>query len=76
MAARKPPVSPVPGVTFYDLRPGDRVRVTISGVTGVIDRRCKNRRDGWIVRWDEPRFGVTEGRVAWPNLEPVEVSDG
>lgn len=76
MTARKAPRSPVPGVTFYDLRPGDRVVVPISGRTGVIVRRTTHRRDGclvriaWIVKWDEPLFGVTEGRVAWANLAP------
>jgi hypothetical protein len=67
---RKAPVTPVPGVTFHDLRPGDRVRVTISGRTGVILRRCQQTRDGWIIEWDEPRFSVERGRVAWANLEP------
>lgn len=72
---RKPPTNPVPGVTFYDLRPGDRVIVPLSGRTGVIARRCAHKRDGWVVTWDEPVFGVTEGRVAWANLEPLPSSE-
>lgn len=58
------------GPTFHDFKPGDPVRVPISGRTGTIVKRCATRRDGWVVRWDEPLFGVTEGRVAWSNLEP------
>lgn len=68
---RNAPITPVPGVTFHDVRPGDRVRVSISGRTGTIVKRCAHKRDGWIVKWDEPVFGVTEGRVAWANLEPA-----
>ena len=69
-APRKPPISPVPGVTFHDLRPGDWVMVTISGRLGKIVRRCAQKRDGWIVAWDEPLYGIVSGRVAWANLEP------
>jgi len=70
---RKPPEQPFgsKGPTFHDLRPGDRVRVVGTERTGVVVSRCKPRRDGWIVRWDEPLFGVEQGRVAWANLEPV-----
>jgi hypothetical protein len=70
---RKQPVQPLGerGPTFYDLRPGDRVQVTGSGRTGTIVRRCTHKRDGWLVRWDEPVFGVEEGRVAWANLAPA-----
>lgn len=64
------PLGPT-GPTFHDFRDGDRVVVTGSGRTGVIARRCAHKRDGWIVRWDEPAFGVVEGRVAWTNLAPA-----
>ncbi len=50
------------------LKPGDRVRVTISGRTGVVVKR-NYKRTGWLIRWDEPVFGVTEGRVVGANLE-------
>lgn len=72
---RRAPITPVPGVTLHDFRVGDRIIVPISGRTGTIDRRCKQPRDGWIVRWDEPVFGVTEGRVAIPNMAPLDCDD-
>ncbi len=73
MTARKPPVVPFSGgPTLHDLRVGDKVRVTLSGRTGTVLSRCKQKRDGWVVSWDEPVFGRTQGRVAWANLEPVE----
>jgi hypothetical protein len=63
---------PVPGHPGFDrLEVGDRVVVPQSGRTGVIVRRCPVPRDGWIVRWDEPRFGAVEGRIATPNIERV-----
>lgn len=67
---RREPTNPVPGRTFHDLRVGDRVRVTISGRTGEIVGPHRYHV-GWRVRWDEPVFGVTEGNVSWPNLEPA-----
>lgn len=67
----KQPLGPK-GPTFHDLHEGDRVRVPLSGRTGTIVKRCTPRRDGWIVRWDEPLFGVEQGRVAWSNLEPIQ----
>lgn len=54
--------------SLRDLTIGDRVVVEISGRTGTLARRCTNRRDGWIVKWDDPVFAVTEGRVATSNL--------
>lgn len=54
-----------------DWRPGDHVKVTISGRTGTLVSRCKVARDGWIVKWDEPMFGVESGRVSIPNLERI-----
>jgi len=71
---RKAPLSPLgpTGPTFYDLRPGDRVEVVGSGRIGTLISRKKVARDGWLVRWDEPVFGVTEGRVSWSNLKPKE----
>lgn len=72
MTPRRPPRNPVPGIVFHDLRVGDRVRVTISGRTGTIVRRL-DRHNGFRVRWDEPVFGVIEGRVAWSNLEPADL---
>lgn len=57
--------------TFYPLAVGDRVRVRVSGATGVIVKRG-GRNMGWKVRWDNPRFGVTEGYVVGANLEPVQ----
>ena len=68
-AKRKPPTSPVPGVTFHDLRVGDRVRVPLSGRTGTIIGPHV-RHNGFLVAWDEPMFGVTSGRVRHSNLEP------
>jgi hypothetical protein len=63
---------PVPGHPGFDrLEVGDRVVVPQSGRTGVIVRRCGVPRDGWIVRWDEPRFGCDEGRIATPNIERI-----
>jgi hypothetical protein len=60
--------------SLVDLRPGERVVVEQSGRTGTLVRRCTPRRDGWIVRWDEPMFGVAEGRVATQNL--ARLSEG
>lgn len=56
--------------TFYELRLGDRVRVRISGVTGTLVKKG-TRNMGWKVRWDEPRFGVTEGYMRPVDLEPI-----
>lgn len=69
---RKPPSQPLgpKGPTFHDFHIGDRVVVPMSGRTGVIVKRCASKRDGWIVAWDAPMFGVTQGRVAWANLAP------
>lgn len=55
-----------------DLKPGDRVRVVLSGRTGTLVSRRMPRRDGWNVRWDQPMFGVEVGRVATANLERAE----
>lgn len=69
--SRRPPItSPDGSVTLHDFRVGDRVRVPISGRTGVIVSRRRPSRDGWNVRWDEPVYGVTEGRVSTSNMEP------
>ena len=51
------------------LKVGDRVRVPISGRTGVLVSRRKPAQDGWNVQWDEPLYGVEVGRVATANLE-------
>jgi len=69
--AREAPRTPVPGRTFHDLRVGDRVRVTQSGRKGEIVGPHRHHV-GWRVRWDEPLFGVIEGNVSWPLLEPEE----
>ena len=57
--------------SLRDLKPGDRVRVTISGRTGTVERKDKNPHHGWHVRWDEPVFGVEVGIVRTANLERV-----
>lgn len=69
---RKPPVTPLGprGPVFHDFREGDHVVVPRSGRTGTIVKRCVQKRDGWVVAWDEPLFGVTKSRVAWANLAP------
>lgn len=70
---RREPQQPLgpKGPTFHDFRDGDRVIVPRTGRTGSIVRRCTHKRDGWVVRWDNPVFGVEEGRVAWTNLAPA-----
>ena len=60
--------------SLKSLRVGDRVVVTRSGRTGSLLRRCKPERDGWVVLWDAPVYGVTEGRVATTNLEREDPS--
>lgn len=55
--------------SLANLRAGERVIVPISGRTGTLVKRCAPAHDGWIVRWDEPVFGVEQGRVATVNLE-------
>jgi hypothetical protein len=64
---RHEPLRPVPGIVLHDFRIGDRVRVLISGRTGTLVRRL---RHSWVVRWDEPVFGVAEGRISTVNIEP------
>ena len=54
--------------TFAKLKVGDRVRVTVSGVTGVLVKKGY-KNVGWLVRWDEPKFGATQGWVRAVNLE-------
>jgi hypothetical protein len=72
MTTRRDIPGPVPSHPGFDrLAVGDRVVVPASGRTGVILRRCPVPRDGWIVAWDEPRFGCTEGRMATPNMERI-----
>lgn len=70
---RKQPLQPLgpKGPTFHDLREGDRVTVAGSDRTGTIvsDNGVHGEKK---VRWDNPVFGVVEGWVAWPNLEPKE----
>ncbi len=50
------------------LKPGSRVIVPQTGRTGTIVRRLAHH-SGWLVRWDDPKFGVIEGRVATAHLE-------
>lgn len=64
----------LPDFTDKHFKAGDHVMVEGSGRTGTIERRSgrslpgRPARDGWIVRWDFPMFGVIEGRVATVNL--------
>jgi hypothetical protein len=57
--------------SLKDLKVGDRIRVRISGRTGTI---CKplRRHCGWMVEWDDPKFGVNQGRVSTANIEREE----
>jgi len=64
----------LPDFTHKHFKIGDRVRVEISGRTGTIVSRRRPERDGWNVRWDDPKFGVEVGRVATVNLEYEENS--
>ena len=57
--------------TFPKLAVGDRVYVKQTGVTGVIVKRG-HPHNGWKVRWDEPKFGVTEGWARTVHLEKIE----
>ena len=54
--------------SMRDLKPGERVWVPGSGRTGTTVKKL-GRHNGWLVRWDEPKFGVTEGRVQVALLE-------
>jgi hypothetical protein len=56
--------------SMRDLRPGERVRVTISGKTGRIVRRVPAARS-WRVAWDAPVFGRTSSLVIAANLERI-----
>lgn len=50
---------------------GNRVRVTISGRTGTIVE-LHRRHNGFMVKWDEPIFGVEQGRVTADKLELIQ----
>jgi len=54
-----------------ELKIGVRVVVPLSGRTGVIVGLNK-RHCGWLIEWDEPKFGVTRGRVPASSLDLVE----
>jgi hypothetical protein len=58
----------LPDFTNKDFKVGDRVRVELSGRTGELVKRGQPH-NGWKVKWDEPKFGVTEGWVRTVNLE-------
>lgn len=52
-------------------KPGDRVRVPGSGRTGILVKHL-GRHNGWMVEWDEPKFGVKWSRgIQIANLELI-----
>lgn len=50
-------------------KPGARVVVSGSGRTGTVVAPAI-RHNGPKIKWDDPKFGVTEGRVMLGSLEP------
>lgn len=64
----------LPDFTDKHFAVGDRVKVerfpgdTRTGATGTIIARAKPAHDGWVIRWDAPRFGVTTGKARTVNL--------
>jgi hypothetical protein len=50
---------------------GDRVIVPLSGRTGVLGKRL-GKHNGWVVKWDNPMFGVEQGSCLPGNLELYE----
>lgn len=55
-------------------KPGDRVRVPVSGWTGVVVRKSDIRSNGYLVRWDEDAtkdrpYAAKESWVRPLNLE-------
>lgn len=53
---------------------GDRVVVPGSGRTGRLVGELQ-RHNGFLVEWDEPVFGVEQGRVAVSLLERLDESE-
>jgi len=51
-----------------DLKVGERVIVVGTGRTGTVSR-LPIRHAGPMIKWDEPMFGCTEGRVMVSLLE-------
>jgi hypothetical protein len=62
------------GPKLFHFKVGDRVRVTLSGRTGTVVEKCRFKNHGWMVKWDEPVFGVEKGRVTTANLEPEDLT--
>jgi len=58
----------IPDFTHKQFKVGDRIRVEMSGRTGVIIKRG-HAHNGWKVKWDHPVFGVIEGWVRTIHME-------
>lgn len=54
--------------SMADLKVGERVVVTGTGRTGTVVGGAR-RHAGVLVHWDEPMFGVEEGRVTLALLD-------